>query len=148
MKKYTNDNNSNFLKEGFMSNISKRHKEYLGTTVPEGYFAKSKDSIIDKVKLETIKEKKQVVFWLRPNLKYMTAASLVLIFGLTVWLQNANQKKNMTKTNFEMLSFSEDNLINSLLVDDSEFDAFADATLMNEIVIKAELSERKTDDFF
>jgi hypothetical protein len=33
-------------------------------------------------------------------------------------------------------------------VDDAEFEAFADATLIHEIVIKAEVSERKIDALF
>ena len=47
-----------------------------------------------------------------------------------------------------MLSFSEENFINSLLFNDDEFEVFADATLINEIIIKAEFSERKMDDLF
>jgi hypothetical protein len=77
----------------------------------------------------------------------MAAASLVFIFGISIWLQNAT-KKEVYKTNFELLSFNEDYLMNSLLVDDAEFEAFADATLIHEIVIKAEVSERKIDALF
>lgn len=153
MKKATeNSNKKNFLKEGFMGGISKKHAAYLGTAVPEGYFAKSKISIVDKIRSESevlkIKEQKQRIFWMRPNIKYIAAASLVFIFGLTVWFQNTNHKDDFSKTNFEMFSFSEDYLINSLFIDDSEFEAFADATLINEIIVKAELSERKMDDLF
>jgi len=58
-------------------------------------------------------------------------------------LQNANKKDTFSSTNFEMLSFNEDYLMNSLLVDDAEFEAFADATLIHEIVIKQKcLKER------
>jgi hypothetical protein len=153
MEKSTENNDKkNFITESFIGDTSKKHTAYLGTTVPEGYFSKSKISIVDKIKSEieanTIKGKKQVVFWMRPNIKYLAAASLVFIFGLTIWLQNTNQKDNFSKTNSNMLSFSEDHLINSLFVDDSEFEAFANATLINEIIIKAELSERKIDDLF
>lgn len=77
----------------------------------------------------------------------MAAASLVFIFGMTVWLQIVT-KKEISNTNFELLSFNEDYLMNSLLVDDAEFEAFADATIIHEIVIKAEMSERKIDALF
>ena len=51
MEKFTeNNNNQNFLKEGLKDDISKHHKKYLGTEIPEGYFAKSKISILDKIK--------------------------------------------------------------------------------------------------
>lgn len=153
MEKSTeNSNKKNFLKAGFIGDTSKKHTAYLGTTVPKGYFSKSKIAIADKIKSEitkiTIKEKKQVVFWMRPNIKYMAVASLVFIFGFTIWLQNTNQKDDFFKTNSKRFSFSEDHLINSLFFDDSEFEAFADATLIHEIIIKAELSERKIDDLF
>jgi hypothetical protein len=147
-----NSNKTSFLKEVFIDTISDNHKKYLGTAVPEGYFKKSKTVILEKIKYEVkanpLKEKQQLVFWLRPNIKYMAAASLVFIFGLTVWLQNTNKKDVLSTTNFEMLSFNEDYLMNSLLVDDAEFEAFADATLIHEIVIKAEMSERKMDALF
>jgi hypothetical protein len=153
MEKSTENNDKkNFITESFIGDTSKKHTAYLGTTVPEGYFSKSKISIVDKIKSEiaasTIIEKKQLVFWMLPNIKYIAAASLVFILGLTVWFQNTNQKDDFSKTNFELFSFSEDHLINSLFINDSEFEAFADATLINEIIIKAELSERKIDDLF
>jgi NADH:ubiquinone oxidoreductase subunit 5 (subunit L)/multisubunit Na+/H+ antiporter MnhA subunit len=139
---------TNFLKEGIIDGISKKHSAYLGITVPKEYFAKSKIVIIDQIKSEAvavrIKEKKQLTFWMLPNIKYIAVASLVFILGLTVWFQ----KDDFSKTNFELFSFSEDHLINSLFIKDSEFEAFADATLINEIIIKAELSERKIDDLF
>jgi hypothetical protein len=151
-KSIENRNKKNFLKEGFIGDTSKKHTAYLGTTVPKGYFSKSKMSIADKIKSEvkttTVKEKKQVVFWMQPNIKYMAAASLVFILGFTIWLQNTNQEDDFSKTNSNMFSYSEDHLINSLFINDSEFEAFADATLINEIIIKAELSERKIDDLF
>ena len=151
-KSTENNNHKNFLKEGFKGDISKHHKESLGTTIPEGYFAKSKLSILDKIKEEVITEapketKKQLVFWMRPQFRYMAAASLVFILSLTIWLQSANNN-NVNENNIEFLSFSDDNFINSLLLDDAEFEAFADATLINEIVIKAELSEQRMDDLF
>lgn len=150
MKKSTeNNNNRNFLKEGFKDGISKHHKDYLGTTIPEGYFAKSKVSILDKIKEDEItevsKEKKQLVFWMQPQFKYIAAASLVFMLSLTVWLQNSNKSNTNTDTNFEVIAFSDDVLLESLLVDDADVDAFADATLFNEVLVQAELSEEKLD---
>lgn len=147
-----NNSKNNFLKEGFVGAISKHHKGYLGTTVPEGYFEKSKASILDKIKSEeketTVQKKRQLLFRMFSETKYAAAASLVFLFGLAVWFQNINKKETFSSANFEMLSFTEDNLINSLLVSDAEFEVFVDATLLNEIVIKAEISERQMDDLF
>ena len=151
-KSSENSSKKNFLEEGFKGDTSKHHKKYLGTDIPEGYFAKSKSLILDKIKEESKTEvpketKKQLIFWLQPQFRYMAAASLVFIFALTVWLQSANNT-DIEDTSFELLFISENHLINSLLVDDSEFETFADATLINEIIIKAEVSERKIDDLF
>ena len=147
-KSKENSNKENFLKKGFKGDISKNHKEYLGATIPEGYFSKSKLSILDKIKEEEPKEvKKQLVFWMKPQFRYFAAASLVFLFGLSIWLQSSNSD-DLNDTNIELLSFSDDVLINSLLVDDTELDLFADNILINEIVIKAELDEQKMDDLF
>ena len=184
-----NINKKNFLKEGLQGDISKRHKDYLGTGIPEGYFAKLKLSILDKIKsksketqflqdiaadinqhhkdnlgttipegyfaksklsiLDKIKEeqkpKKQLVFYMLPQFKYIAAASLVFILSLTVWLQNSNNQDDINNLNIDVLAFQDDVLINSLLIEDSEVDAFTDATLFHEVVVKAELSEQNMD---
>lgn len=138
---------NNFLKES-TSEVTQHHKEYLGTNLPEGYFDKSKSSILNRIK-EDVKAKeqtkKQLVFYLRPQFKYIIAASLVFILSLTVWLQNSNNQNDINNLNIELFAFQDDVLINSLLVEDSEVDAFADATLFNEVLVKAELSEQKMD---
>lgn len=141
-----NNNKNNFLKEGMQNDVSKHHKDYLGTTIPEGYFAKSKLSILEKIKEEeTEVPKKKKIFWMHANFKYAVAASLVFILSLTIWLQSSNTS-NETQVHVELLSFNEDVLVNSLFLEDDEIDTYADVTLINEIVIKAELSEQKMDD--
>lgn len=146
-KSIENKKNYSFLKEDFKGSISEHHRKYLGTNIPKEYFSSSKKSILEKINSE-VKEKKQRVFWLHPRFKYIAAASLVFILGLTIWLQNSTSDVNNNNADFELVSFSDDVLINFLLVDDNELEAFADATLMNEIIIKAELSEQKIDDLF
>jgi hypothetical protein len=141
-----------FLKEGGTDDQSKKHAKFLGTSLPEEYFVKSKIAILAKIKheaqVDSEKNKKQFVFWLRPNSKYMAVASLVFIIGFAMWFQNRNTTASFSNTNVERHFFTNDNLLNSLLIDDSEFEAFADATLIYEIVIKAERFERKIDQFF
>lgn len=135
-----------FLKE-VISDTTQHHKEYLGTEIPEGYFSTSKSSILDKIKQEAKfdeQPKKQMVFYLRPQFKYIAAASLVFILSLTIWLQSS-KNQNDVNINIEAFAFEEDVLIESLLIDDADVDAFADATLFNEVVVKAELSEQKLD---
>lgn len=150
MEKYTKNNSEQtFLKRGFKGDMSKHHKDYLGTDIPKGYFLKSKLSILNTIKsvesVEEIKSKKQLVFWMHPPFKYIAAASLIFIVGISVWLQNVNTTNTVYKPNFELLAFSEDVLVNSLFLEDSEVDAFTEATLFNEVLVKAELSEQKLD---
>ena len=151
MKKSTiKSNKQNFLEEGFKGDIFKHHKKYLGTDIPEGYFAKSKSSILNKIKedlkIEVPKKtKRKLVFWMRPQFKFMAAASLVFILCLTVWLQSFNKVTVLEETNFELSAFSDTILMESLLVEESEIEAFTDATLFNEIIVKAELFEQKLD---
>lgn len=144
-----NNNNQSFLKEGFKGDISKHHKKYLGTDIPEGYFAKSKMSILDKIKeeasIEAVSEKKQIVFWMKPRFKFAVAASLVFILSLTVWLQNAHKTETVIEPNFELLAFSDEVLLESLLIEESDIEAFTEATLFNEVLVQAELSEQKLD---
>ncbi|MGK0414191.1 MAG: hypothetical protein ACJA1B_002412 [Polaribacter sp.] len=145
-----NNSKQRFLKENLKSGISEHHKEYLGTTVPENYFEKSKLSILDNINKEvkagaSEKPKKESLFKIQPYFKYAVAASLVFIVSLTVWLQNSNSTESRNEVNFEEFAFQDDVLINSLLIEDSEIDAFADATLFSEIIIKVEMSEQKMD---
>ena len=56
-KSIENNDKNSFLKEGLQDDISKHHKDYLGTDIPEGYFSKSKLSILNKVKSESIQTK-------------------------------------------------------------------------------------------
>ncbi|MDG1404162.1 hypothetical protein [Polaribacter sp.] len=151
MEKSTeHSNKKSFLKEDIKDGISKHHNKYLGTKIPEGYFILSKISILDKIKEEILieeskKTKKQLVFWMQPQFKFMAVATLVFILSLTVWLQNMNKTNAINETNLEFLVFSDDVLLESLLVDESNLDEFSDVILFNEILVKAELSEQKID---
>lgn len=145
--------NQQFLEDSPSKDISERHSKYLGAEIPEGYFATSKLSILEKIKSENNYEseiipERKMIFWLRPQVKFAVAASLVLFLGLTIWFQNANFSQKEKTFDFELLTFSEDVLINSLLIDENEVESFSNITLMNEIVLKAELSEQKIDNLF
>ena len=147
-----NNHKKKFLKEGFKGGVSKHHKKYLGTNVPEGYFVKSKISILEKtskeIKIESSKgTEKQLVFWIQPHFKYIAAASLIFILSLTVWLQNKNVDI-LKVNNIELFSFTDEVLINSLWVDDADLESFSDVIIINEILIKVVLFEQKIDDLF
>ena len=153
MEKSKEHNNENhFLKEGVQNDISKHHTDYLGTDIPKDYFSKSKRSILDKIKEEVKEEpklggqpKKQKVFYMQPQFKYIAAASLIFMLSLTIWLQNSNNQDDLNTNNIESLAFQDDVLLESLLIADEDVDAFAEATLFNEVLVKAELKEQKID---
>lgn len=141
-------NQKSFLEDNYSEDISKNHETYLGTTIPEGYFVSSKMAILEKIKNENVDQKsaKKTVFWLQLRFKYAVAASLLFLFGLSIWWQHVNQSTQNESKDFQLLSFSDDVLLNAVLLEDDQMDAFSNITLMNEIVIKAELSEQKMED--
>lgn len=139
-----------FLEGVLSKDVTKRHSKYLGTEIPEGYFATSKLSILEKIQQETAQEaailpKKQAFFWLRPQFKFAIAASIVCFIAMTIWLQNTHPSENEIINDFELMAFTDEVLINSLLIEDSQIEDYTNITLMNEIVLKAELSEQKID---
>ena len=152
MTKRIANNKKPFLKEGFQGSTSKHHKKYLGIEVPEGYFAKSKISILKKIKSYKNEEvpkkiKKRSVFSIQPRFRYMVAASLAFILSLTIWLQSSHEKETLNEVNIDVLTFSDAVLIESLLLKENEVDAFADATLFREVFVKSEVFEEKIENF-
>ena len=148
--KIIKEDNKQFLKKDSERDLFTHHKKYLGTEVPEGYFLKSKNQILNKINTDIILEevnevKKHFVFWIRPPYKYVAAASLVFILSLTIWLQKPHEEDILKEVNTDLLMFSDTVLIESLLVEENEVDAFADITLFREILVKSELFEQKID---
>ncbi len=130
--------------------LTKLHKEKLGMDIPEDFFSKSKADILEAI--PKIEDKKQTVFWLKPIIAYPIAASIVLLIGIIMWMQNDTTKINPKITNVETInSFdidSDDFLLSSLLIDDDKMDAFMDDFIVNEILVEAELSEQQLDNLF
>ena len=151
-KSIEENDKQNFLKKGFKGDIPKYHKKYLGTDVPDGYFEKSKISILQRLPFQKNspahqEAKKLLIFWRRPSFKYSVAASFVFMLSLTFWLQNRNNEKVVHESYFESLTFSDTYLVESLWVDDGKFDAFADETIYSEIILKSNFFEQKIDNF-
>ncbi len=141
------EHNEKFLRRD-KNSIGDKHKEYLGLDMPSDYFAKSKLSILDKVRAEQteVPKKETKVRYLNVRLQYMVAASVILLLVFNLFLFNFSG--DTTENKYDLLMASEDALINSLLLEEDEVDQFTNELLINEIVIKAELSEQKLDDFF
>lgn len=62
--------------------LKKKHSEELGLNVPENYFSNSKSEILSKVLIK--KEPKLISIYRKRNI-WIAAASIALVFGLTVF---------------------------------------------------------------
>lgn len=62
--------------------LKRKHSEELGLNVPENYFSNSKNEILSKV---LTKKQPKLIFIYRKRNLWIAAASIVLIFGLTVF---------------------------------------------------------------
>jgi hypothetical protein len=121
-----NSQNNNFnIRNTFDVNTEKKHKSDLGLNIPEGYFSKSKQAVLDK----TVFEKKSKVIPLYKNMYAWSAVAVVaLLFILTVYrpLMNTNE-------------IDDDILIASLVIEDSDVDQLLENYVNEELL---------TDDFF
>ena len=116
-----NSQNNNFnIRNTFDVNTEKKHKTDLGLSIPEGYFSKSKQSILDK----TVFEKQQKVIPLYKNIyAWSSVAVVALLFTLAVYnpLPVSNEVEN-------------DILIASLIVDDSDVDQLLEEYMNDELL--------------
>ena len=142
---------NHFLKDDIhKKELAQEHKDYLGMDVPDDYFSKSKNIILNSLPMEN--EQKRTVFGLKPIIAYPIAASIVLLIGITFWMQNDTTTVEQKITNIEKLNSmdynSDDFLVTSLLVEDDEIDQFMDDFIMDEIIVDAELSEQQLENIF
>jgi hypothetical protein len=130
----------NFLKENGQVSASTHHKEYLGMDVPKDYFKNSKAAILELI---TEKEVKKIVpvFYLRRS--FQVAASLVVLVGLSIVLRLSN-----SDTINDISIASNDLLIESLFIEETDMNQFANDIVVNEIIIKAEVYEQKLENIF
>jgi len=131
-------------------NLTKLHKEKLGMDIPDGFFAESKEDILNLVEKE--KNPKPKVVWLRPLIAYPVAAALVIALAITFWLKNDNEKINeqvvdtedINLLNFDL--YEDDFLLSSLMIEDKDMDEFIDDYIITEIIVEADRQERQIDD--
>jgi hypothetical protein len=134
------------------ANITKRHKDELGMDIPENFFSKSKEDILNKV--ITNETPKQKVFWLKPLIAYPIAASIVLAITLTFWTLRNNENITNDITNIEEVpQFSsdlleDDFLVTSLIIPEGQIEDYLDHYIANNIILEAELSEQQLENIF
>ena len=150
-KKHNEQSGNRFLKDEIhKKELAQEHKEYLGMDVPDNYFSKSKDTILNSIPIDN--QQTSRVFKLKPLIAYPLAASFLILVGVFVWLQIDTPEINQNITNTETIQTldveSEDFLVTSLLVEDDDLDAFLDDFIVNEILVEAELSEQQLENIF
>jgi hypothetical protein len=132
--------------------LEHEHKEYLGMEVPEGYFSRSKQRIMENLPFE--KEQKKQVFRLTRSLIYPLAASILLLVSLSVWFFNGpkvdapGREKAPVAKSLPDMEDTGDFLLTSLLVDENQIDSYVDEVVLKEVVVKAELSEQQLENMF
>tara|TARA_R110001632_G_scaffold198615_2_gene320934 strand:+ start:11 stop:529 length:519 start_codon:yes stop_codon:yes gene_type:complete len=130
----------NFLKEKGQVSTSSHHKEYLGMDVPKDYFKNSKANILDLIAEKEVKKVVPMFYVRRP---FQVAASLVILIGLSIILRLSNSDA------IEDISIaSNDILIESLFIEDTDMNQFVNDIVVNEIMMEAEVSEQKLENIF
>lgn len=124
-----NSQNNNFnVRNTFDVNTEKRHKTDLGLNIPDGYFSKSKESILNKT---VFKEEKKVI----PLYKNMYAWSAVAVIALLFTLAVVNPFSS------EGNEVENDILIASLVIDDEDVDQLLNEYVNDELLTDEIFSE-------
>ncbi len=117
------------LSNSFDKKKNKVHKKELGLSVPEDYFSNSRKEIKRKV----LPVKKGKLFILsKTRMVWFSAASIALLFTVTVFFSNGGLKENDTTLLFD--NIDNDIIISSLLVEDDEVNDLVDQYLNEELL--------------
>jgi len=144
--------------------INQMHKDHLGMEIPEGYFAASKQRILDsvsskdqaRVRQEKVTQNKDSgrIFSLNRTIAYPLAASILLLIAIAIGVQSDSgvqlpieDQETVVSIGIEKESV-DDFLIRSLFVDDAQIDAFTTEYLVEQVVVEAELSEQQMENIF
>ena len=121
--------NDNFnVRNTFDVNTEKRHKSDLGLNIPEDYFSKSRQSILDK----TVNEKKGKVVSLYKNMYAWSAVAVVaLLFTVAV----------INPFSSEVNEVENDILIASIVTDDADVDQLLEEYVNDELLTDEIFSE-------
>lgn len=144
--------------------IDQMHEDHLGMEIPEGYFAASKQRILDTVsskewvddmpQREVPKKRAGRIFRLNRTIAYPLAASIVLLIAIAIGLQTNDKPQLPVEDPETVVSIgiekegADEFLIRSLFVDDTEIDEFTTHYLVEQVVVEAELSEQQMENIF
>lgn len=132
------------LKKNEKDSLTKQHKDLLGLDKPDEFFAKSKSDILSALPKTGIPKRR--IFGLNSKFAYPIAASLVFIIGLAFWFEIAKTETNYGLT-YESVP-TDEILIGSLLVEESDVDLFMDNYIFNDIIVATDYSEQELENIF
>lgn len=137
--------NQPFLDNHSEKDVPQKHKDLLGYDLPQDYFAKSKQNILNTLNIETmpgIKDSSRAVRW-RSFYTYPIAASILILIGFGIWMGTRNQSsgtEQLQMVNTSVLPSSEqDILIESLLVEEDQVADYFDANIMENMLAENNL---------
>lgn len=126
------------------------HSEELGLSIPKDYFSKSKIDILEK---GSNKKRKKLNIFSRERIVWSVAATIAIIFALTVFkpnlLPSIDKTPSIVSDSIDHLKnyglaqgepAETDILITSLFVSDNEIDEFVDNYVIEELVYEEVLS--------
>ncbi len=131
------------LKTDKKGDLTLNHKSVLGLDIPEDYFQNSKNTILKEV---SAMEDSKRIFRLKPLIAYSVAASIILLFGLSLWFQFSYNKPDPQMSSFNVPD--SEILIHSLFTNDTSIDQFMDTYIVEEILAEADFSEQKLENIF
>ncbi|NNK83073.1 MAG: hypothetical protein HKO92_08110, partial [Flavobacteriaceae bacterium] len=80
----TEQSTNHFLKnEKDKRELAQEHKDFLGMSIPDKYFTKSKNSILNS--LPTEQKQNNNIFKLKPFIAYPIAASFIILISVFIW---------------------------------------------------------------
>jgi len=128
----------------FESKMQEMHSSALGLKTPENYFSQSKITILEKVSNQ---KKKRFNFFSRNRIVWAAAATIAIIFAVSVFKPNVLPSFNnvpaivsdtidqLQNNNLAQGEIKEDDiLITSLFVSENEIDEFVDNYVLEELV--------------
>ncbi|WP_139957886.1 hypothetical protein [Flavicella sediminum] len=115
-----------------------RHQNELGYIIPDGYFAKSKESILEKVQQET--KVKRLAFSTKKIILWSATAAAVVLLSLPILNLDKNRSISDSILNGSQVNVSstvsqhqaENLLLASLFTEDQDLEAIVDAYMIEE----------------
>jgi len=144
-------------KDSFEKKLDIMHTDELGLGMPEDYFSKSKNDILEKINSE---KKSKVIPIYKNKVVWFAAAGIAFILALTVFkpdvLPDIGEIPSIVSDsvdqikNFDLATINEfveeDVLIASLFVDESQIDTYIDNYIIEETFIDEYIDNYIMDD--